>query len=157
MISAIVVIGKNREIGCQNRLLWKLPGDMERFKKITMGKTVIMGDKTFESIGRPLPGRKNIVVSLNLNYEAPGCEVENSLEKVLKRYKNSDEEVFMIGGGTIYRLALPETDRLYLTIVDDTPEADTFFPEYKKEFAKVLDSEKGGDNGYDYEYLVLER
>lgn len=154
MVSIIVVVGKNREIGCDNKLLWDIPEDIQRFKKITTGKTVIMGDKTFESIGHSLSNRKNIVVTLDKNYKASGCEVEHSLEHLLKKYKNSDEEVFVIGGGTIYKLALPFADKLYLTVVNDEPKADTFFPDYL-EFKNVVKSKKGVDNGLEYEYLEL--
>ncbi len=154
MISIIVVVGKNRQIGYQNKLLWELPGDMKRFKKITTGKTVIMGDKTFESIGQSLPNRKNIVVTLDKDYKAPECEVRFSLEDVLKKYKDSKEEVFVIGGGTIYNLSLPWADKLYLTVVEDDPKADTFFPDYS-EFKNVVKSEKGTDNGFKYEFIEL--
>lgn len=157
MISSIVVIGKNREIGCNNQLLWDLPKDMARFKKTTLSKTVIMGDKTFESIGRPLPGRKNIVLSLAEDYQAPGCEVRNSLEEVMKEYQSVEEEVFVIGGALIYQLSLPYVDKIYLTIIDDQPKADTFFPAYEKDFRKVVKQEEGQDNGFSYRYIELVR
>lgn len=154
MISIIAVIGKNREIGCNNKLLWDIPEDMERFKKVTMGHTVIMGDRTYESIGRPLPKRKNIVVTLDENYKAEGCEVKHSLEDVLKDVEKNDEEVFVIGGGQIYKQSLPYADKLYLTIVDDVPQADTYFPDYS-EFKKVLSEEKKECNGIKYKFLEL--
>lgn len=156
MISIVVVVGKNREIGCDNKLLWKLPKDMQRFKDITMGHTVVMGEKTFESIGRPLPGRKNIVLSLQKDYQAPGCEVRNSLEEFLQEAGEIEEEVFIIGGGTIYDLVLPFTDKLYLTIIDDAPQADTFFADYS-DFKNVVKKEEGVDNGFKYRYLELTR
>lgn len=156
MISIIVVVGKNREIGCENQLLWDLPGDMQRFKEITTGHTVVMGDKTFESIGRALPNRKNIVLSLEEKYEALGCEVRHSLEDVLKEAKEGKDEVFVIGGGTIYKLALPFADKLYLTVIDDEPKADTFFPDYS-EFRNVINTKSGADNGMKYEFLELTR
>ena len=137
MISIIAVIGKNREIGCQNRLLWSLPQDMARFKKITAGKTVLMGEQTFLSIGRPLKGRKNIVATLDENFSAEGVEIRHDLAAVLGEYKDNDEELFVIGGGQIYALALPWADRLYLTKINDSPPADTFFPEYS-EFQKEI-------------------
>ncbi|MEA1926501.1 MAG: dihydrofolate reductase [Patescibacteria group bacterium] len=154
MVSIIVVIGKNREIGCNNKLLWDIPEDMERFKRITTGHTVIMGDKTYESIGYPLPGRKNVVVTLDKNYKAEGCEVKYSLENVLNDAKEGSEEVFVIGGGQIYKQSLPYTDKLYLTIVDDAPQADTYFPDYS-EFKKVLSEEKKEHNGIKYRFLEL--
>ncbi|MBT3356632.1 dihydrofolate reductase [bacterium] len=156
MISIIVVVGRNREIGCENKLLWNLPKDMKRFKEITIGHTVVMGDKTFESIGKPLPNRKNVILSLDENYTVEGCEVRNSLEDVLKEAKESKEEIFVIGGGTIYNLSLPFADKLYLTVVDDQPKADTFFPDYS-EFKEIVRREEGDDNGFKYEFLELIR
>lgn len=151
----ICAIGKNLAIGRDNKLIWNLPNDLEHFKEVTLGRTVIMGDKTFESIGRPLPGRKNIVVTLIENYEAPGCEVRDSLEEVLKEYKNGEEEVFVIGGATIYKLSLPYADKLYLTLVDDAPEdADAFFPDYS-EFKKEISREEHEENGLRYAFVEL--
>ena len=155
MISMICAVGKNLAIGRDNKLIWNLPNDLKHFKEITMGRTVIMGDRTFESIGRPLPGRKNIVVTLTENYEAPGCEVRNSLEEVLSEYKNSEEEVFVIGGATIYKLSLPFVDKLYLTLVDDAPaDADAFFPDYS-EFTKEISREEREENGIRYAFVEL--
>jgi dihydrofolate reductase len=155
MISMICAVGKNLAIGRDNKLIWNLSNDLKHFKEVTMGHTVIMGDRTFESIGRPLPGRKNIVVTLLENYEAPGCEVRNSLEEVLNEYKKSEEEVFVIGGATIYRLSLPHVDKLYLTLVDDAPEdADAFFPDYA-EFTKEISREEREENGIRYAFVEL--
>jgi dihydrofolate reductase len=157
MISIIVAIGKNRAIGRKNQLLWDIPEDMDHFRKTTSGHTVIMGDRTFESIGHPLPKRKNIVVTLKESYEAPGCEVRGSLEEVLGEYKNSEEEVFVIGGGIIYTLSLPYTNKLYLTVVDDAPEdADTFFPDYS-EFKNVVKKEEMDNGQYKFTFLELTR
>ena len=148
-------MGKNLAIGRDNKLIWNLPNDLKYFREITAGHTVIMGDKTFESIGHPLPDRKNIVVSLIENYEAPGCEVRNSLEEVLSEYKNSEEEVFVIGGATIYKLSLPYADKLYLTLVDDAPsDADAFFPDYA-EFKKEITREEYKENGIKYAFVEL--
>ena len=157
MISIIVAVGKNNAIGRNNQLLWNIPEDMAHFKKITTGHTVIMGEKTYQSIGRPLPNRKNIVVTLDKNFQAPGCEVRFDLDEVLREYKNSDEEVFVIGGGIIYKLSLPMADKLYLTVVDDAPtDADTFFPDYS-EFKTVV-AEENVDNGeYKFKFLELTR
>lgn len=156
MISIIAVVGKNRAIGRDNRLLWNLPEDMNRFRLFTKGKTVIMGDKTFLSIGQPLKNRKNVVVTLDRSFVARGVEVVYNLEALLKKCQKSKEEIFVIGGGTIYRLALPYAKRLYLTVVDDAPKADTFFPDYS-EFEKVIEKSQGQDNGFDYQFLILER
>ncbi len=157
MISLIVAIGKNSAIGRNNQLLWNIPEDMKHFKKTTTGHTVIMGDKTYQSIGRPLPNRKNIVVSLDKKFEAPGCEVSNDLFETLNKYKNSKEEVFVIGGGMIYKLSLPMVDKLYLTVVDHAPEdADTFFPDYS-EFKNILKEEKVDNGKYKFAFLELTR
>lgn len=156
MISIIVVIGKNRAIGYKNKLLWELPEDMKRFKKLTTNHTVVMGDQTFLSIGRPLPNRNNIVLSLDKNFKAPGCEVKHSVDDVLEEYKGRDEEIFIIGGGKIYELFIPWADKLYLTVIEDEPEADTFFPDYS-EFKKVLYTEEGSDSGHIYKFLELEK
>jgi len=151
----IAVVGKNNAIGRNNQLIWNFPNDLKHFQKITSGHTVIMGDKTFASIGRPLPNRKNIVLSLDENYKAEGVEVRNSLDEVLSEYKNSEEEVFVIGGGKIYELSLPYADKLYITLVDDAPEdADTFFPDYS-EFKNVISKEDQEENGYRYSFLEL--
>lgn len=157
MISMICAVGKNRAIGRDNKLLWDIPEDMRHFVKVTAGHTVIMGDKTFLSIGKPLPNRKNIVVTLDKNFVADGCEVRNSLEEVLNRYKNSEEEVFVIGGGTIYRLSLPFADKLYLTLVNDAQEdADTFFPDYA-EFKNIIKEEKIKNDRYEFSFVELTR
>lgn len=154
MISIIVAIGKNREIGRKNKLLWNLPKDMARFKKITSGHPVIMGQKTFESIGRPLSDRKNIVVTLDKNFKAKDCEVRYSLEDVLQEAKKSPKEFFIIGGGQIYKQSLPWADKLYLTLVNDAPEADTYFPDYSV-FKNIISEEKTEDSGYTIKFLEL--
>lgn len=154
MISIIVAIGENRAIGKDNKLLWNIPEDMAHFREITTGHTVIMGDKTYLSIGRPLPHRKNIVLSLDEKFEAPGCVVRHSLEEVLSEYGKSAEEVFIIGGGMIYKFALPYVDKLYLTIVEDSPEADTFFPDYS-EFKNVASEEDLNNGKYKFKFLEL--
>ena len=157
MISLIVVVGKNNAIGCNNQLLWDIPEDMAHFVRVTSGKTVIMGDKTFLSIGKPLPNRKNIVVTLDRKFQAPGCEISNNLMETLNKYKNSEEEVFVIGGGIIYKLSLPMVDKLYLTVVEDAPEnADTFFPDYF-EFKQVVKEEKLDNGQYKFSFVELTR
>lgn len=156
MISIIVAIGNNRAIGKDNKLLWNIPEDMAHFKEKTTGQTVIMGEKTYQSVGRPLPNRKNIVLSLDEKLELPGCEVRHSLDEVLNKYKNAKEEVFVIGGGMIYKLALPYADKLYLTVVEDSPEADAFFPDYS-EFKKVVSEEKKDNGQYKFKFLELMR
>jgi dihydrofolate reductase len=155
MISMICAVGKNLAIGRDNKLIWNLPNDLKHFRDITKGHTVVMGDRTFESIGRPLPNRKNIVVTLQENYQALGCEVRNSLEEVLGEYKNIEEEIFVIGGATIYKLSLPFVDKLYLTLVDDAPDdADAFFPDYA-EFKKEISREEHEETGIKYAFVEL--
>ncbi len=130
MISIIAGIGKNNELGKDNTLLWHMPADLAYFKKTTSGKTVIMGRKTFESIGRPLPNRRNIVITRDINYKKEGAEIANSLEEAISMSKMPfDTEVFIIGGAEIYKQAINIADKLYITKIEaEFPEADTFFP-----------------------------
>jgi dihydrofolate reductase len=163
MISMISVTNKNRAIGYKNQLLWDIPHDLEYFKEITNGHVVIMGDKTFESLGRPLPNRTNIIVTRDKDYKAPDCIIVHSLEKALEagkkkeaRLGNMAEEVFIIGGGSIYAQMLPFTDKLYLTIVDDEPgNADTFFPDYSEFKNLISESEEYEYNGLKYKFIEL--
>ncbi len=153
MLSIIAVIGKNRELGKDNDLIWHLPGDMKRFRQITTGHPVIMGRKTFESIGRPLPNRLNIIISHQKNIA--GVTVVPSLDEAIAVAGN-DPEIFIIGGGSIYAQAIDKTDRLYLTIVDATaPEADIFFPDYSR-FTKVIEETLQEENGINFTYRTLE-
>lgn len=169
IISIIVAMDKKRGIGKNNDLLFKIPEDMERFRKITKGHVVVMGRKTFESIGKPLPNRLNIVISRKANKTIKDCSVVNSLERALelaKQYeldKSQEDsghilELFIIGGGQIYEQAIKKglVDKLYLTLVEGNYDADTFFPDYS-EFKKVIDEEDRESNGYKYKFLTLER
>ncbi len=161
-ISAIAVTNKNRAIGFRNKLLWKLPPDLEHFKKITASHTVIMGGNTFLSLGRPLPNRVNIVITKNKDFVAPGCIIASSPEEALERAKTEEEklendhkEIFVIGGASIYAQMLAKVNKLYLTIVDDTTiEADTFFPDYS-EFKITNESETQEYNGLKYKFIEL--
>jgi len=148
MLSLIAVIGRNRELGLDNHLLWHIPGDLAHFKKLTTGHPVIMGRKTFESIGKPLPGRTNIIISSN-----PAVGV-SSVREALEHAKKApgSEEIFVIGGGKVFSETIDLADRLYLTIVDKTAEADVFFPVYS-EFSRVISKEL--QEGYTY--LTLEK
>jgi dihydrofolate reductase len=129
MISIISAIGKNNELGKKNELLWKFPADMKHFKEITSGHPVIMGRKTFESIGRPLPNRRNIVITRDKNYLRHGVDVVYSLEEALKLFE-TNEEVFIIGGAEIYKQAMEFADKLYITNIEaEDKNADAFFPE----------------------------
>jgi dihydrofolate reductase len=129
----IVAIGNNREIGRNNDLLWHIPEDLKNFKKLTLGHHIIMGRKTFESIGRPLPGRHTIIVTTQEDYSVSGCITVHSLEEALDFAKEANEsEVFICGGGAIYELALPKTEKLYLSRVDYSGEADVYFPDFER-------------------------
>lgn len=155
MISMICAVGKNREIGLKNKLLWDLPRDLKHFKDITSDHIVVMGQRTFESIGRALPGRKNIVLSLDKNFKPENCQVAGNLAELANKYQNSSEEVFIIGGASIYKQFLPFASKLYLTLVDDSPEADVFFPDYS-EFKNVIsESENQEENGIKYKFIEL--
>jgi dihydrofolate reductase len=156
-ISMIAAVAKNLAIGKNNQLLWHLPEDLKRFKTITQGHAVIMGSKTFESLGRPLPRRTNIVIAINQDYQAPGAVVAHSIEEAITAAKKYEpEEVFVIGGGSIYKQFLPLADKLYITLVDKDFEADTFFPAYN-EFSKVVFSQPGQSSDLPYTFLELER
>ncbi len=151
MFSIIVAIGKNREIGKGNKLLWHIPEDLKNFKEITTGKTVIMGRKTFESIGRPLPNRKNIVLSKNGDKESleqKGIELYQNLENLIADYKNSEEEIFIIGGEQIYREFMQKglVRRLYISYIEfSDSEADAYFPEIDYNNWRII-KEKKYDN-----------
>jgi dihydrofolate reductase len=158
LISIIVAIGKNNVIGAGNKLLWSLPADMKHFKELTVGKTVIMGRKTFESIGKALPGRKNIIISRS-DYHAPGCVAVSSIDEALKAAKGH-EEVMIIGGASIYGQFLPIAKRMYITYVDAEINGDAFFPEFNKSDWKETFREahkKDDNNEYDYTFVTLER
>lgn len=173
-VSIIAAIGKNRELGKNNKLLWNIPEDLNHFRKVTAGHAVIMGRKTHESVGRVLPSRINIVITRDSNYgilsdgvplprkagrvnESEGCVVCGSLNEAIEVAKKSGEkEVFVIGGGEIYKQAMSLADKLYLTLVDGSFDADTFFPDYS-EFKKVKSFENHKDENYNYTFLELTR
>ena len=158
-ISIIAAMATNHVIGLNNALPWHLPADLRHFKSVTMGKPVVMGRKTFESIGKPLPGRMNIVISHNPNFQAAGCHTVRSIEQALEQAGEQDE-VMIIGGASFYRQILPRADRLYLTLVHASFDGDAFFPDYRQADWRVLEREdhKADDkNSCDYSFLVLER
>lgn len=156
-ISIIAAIGKNRELGKGNRLLWNIPEDMLHFKTLTTGHPVIMGRKTFESIGKPLPNRTNIVVTKNKNFKPEGVIVTHSLEQAISIGESRDShEIFIIGGGEIYNQALRLADKLYLTVVDGKFDADTFFPDYS-DFKNIIYQREGSDNNFKFTFLELSR
>ena len=157
-VSIIVAMGENNAIGKDNQLLWHLPADLRHFKNKTSGHTIIMGRKTFDSVGKPLPNRRNIVVTRQ-DIKIEGCEVVKSIDDALVLCRD-DEEVFIGGGAEIYKLAMPKTDRIYLTIVHQEFDADTFFPEI--DFSQWVetsheDHEADPKNYIPYSFLTLER
>ncbi len=158
MISIIAAIGKNNELGKGNELLWKLPADMKHFKETTTGHTVVMGRKTFQSIGRALPNRRNIVVTRDETFAIEGVEVAHSLGEAIEKVAG-EEEAFIIGGGELYKQALPFTDKLYITHVDSEFDADTFFPHISEEWKKVSEEEHLADetNPFAYTFAVYEK
>ena len=161
-ISLIVAMATNRVIGNENKMPWHLPADFTYFKKLTMGHPVIMGRKTFESIGHPLPGRRNIVISRNAALRADGVEVVTSLDAAINACNSqyTCQEAFVIGGATLYFEALPRTDRIFVTEVDASPAGDTFFPLLDaKQWREVARErrEADGKNAHAMEFAVLER
>jgi dihydrofolate reductase len=157
-VSIIVAIGENHAIGKSNQLLWHMPNDLKHFKEITSGRTIIMGRKTFDSVGKPLPRRRNIVVTRQ-DITIPGCEVVKSIEDGLALCKDEDE-VFIGGGAEIYKLAMHLTNRIYLTIIHKSFDADTFFPEIdKNEWKEIAREDHQADekNPYPYSFITLER
>ena len=158
-ISIIVAVAANNVIGREGGMPWHLPEDLKRFKAITMGKPIIMGRLTHESIGRPLPGRRNIVVSGQAGFAAEGVEVVACPADALRAVADADE-VMVIGGGEIYRQFLRRTDRIYLTRIDAEIEGDVRFPELNLEEWEVTDVEDfpaAGDREYAFRFEVLER
>ena len=151
MISMIWAMGKNREIGKGLKIPWHIPNDFKHFKKITSGHSVIMGLKTYQSLGKPLPNRRNIILHFN-KINIPGCEVATSIQEALDLVKNEDE-AFVIGGASIYRQFLAFADKLYMTYIDHEFDADIFFPEFDLDEWELVKQEKGlkdKDNDYDY-------
>jgi dihydrofolate reductase len=138
IVTLIAAMGVNRAIGLGGVMPWHLPGELKHFKQTTMGKAIVMGRKTWESIGRVLPGRQNIVVTRNRDYLAAGCDVVSSLEQALVVAES--DEAMIIGGGELYRQALPLAKKMILTRVDCEPEADTWFPEWEKSEWRIISS-----------------
>lgn len=159
-ISLIAVIGKNRELGRGNQLIFQIPEDMKFFREKTKGHVVIMGRKTYESIGHPLPNRTNIIITRDSRYmiHDPSVRVVNSIDEALEYGKSVEKsEVFVIGGAQIYQLAIPFADKIYLTVVNEiVKDADAFFPDYT-EFKKVLFERPSRDKNYSYTFVDLVR
>ena len=150
---------RNRLIGNKNQLPWHLPADLAHFKRITMGKPIIMGRRTYESIGRPLPGRTNIILSRSEEFAPEGVMTARTLERALELAADVDEAV-IIGGSSIYSMALPLADRLYLTLIEDSFEGDAWFPAFDAEQWRIIDSEQhpaDAKNPSAYRFVTYER
>ena len=161
MLSIIVAVSKNNVIGKDNKLIWHLPEDLKRFKMITSGKNIIMGRKTFESLGRILPNRKHIILcnDMEMNINDDRVLILDDISR-LKDYIDSDEENFVIGGATIYKLLMPLCDKLYITHIDEEFDGDVYFPEIDFSIWKKLSVEDGitnEDNPYSYKYVTYIR
>lgn len=161
MLSIIVAVAENNVIGKDNQLIWHLPEDLKRFKQLTTGHTIIMGRKTFESLGRVLPNRKHIILcnDMEMKVEDKNVEILKDIS-MLKEYIDSEEENFIIGGATIYKLLMPYAKKLYLTLIHEEFEGDVYFPEIEKKEWQVVDREKGiqnEENPFDYEYITFAR
>ena len=160
MITLIVAMGKNREIGKENQLLWHLPKDLKRFKELTSGYPIIMGRKTYESIGKPLPNRTNIVISRKNDWFEEGILIVGSIKEAVKFAKKIDEEVFIIGGGNIYEQTIDLADKLEVTLVDAELGADTFFPKINEKVWQKTNEErhqKDEKNEFDFCFQTYER
>lgn len=164
ILSIISAIANNNEIGRRNELLWDLPIDMKHFREVTTGHPIIMGQKTFESIGKPLPNRRNIVITLDKTFKKEGVEVAysiNDLDLLLKNTMKDDEEAFIIGGGQIYKLFIDKVDKLYITHVNgEFLDADTYFPVIDKDkWGKISEDKHSKDekNIYDCNFVVYKK
>ncbi|MCI9015576.1 MAG: dihydrofolate reductase [Clostridia bacterium] len=161
MLSIIVAVSENNVIGKDNKLLWHIPEDLKRFKEITTGKTIIMGRKTFESLGRVLPNRKHIILTRSLDFKVDNENVEiiNNKEDISK-YRDSKEEAFIIGGGIIYTQFMELASKIYITKIHKRFEGDTYFPKIDEDKWEEIQRQKGiknTENPYDYEYITYIR
>ena len=159
LITIIAAMDRNRLIGDGDRLPWRLPADMRRFKALTMGKPIIMGRRTYESIGRALPGRRNIVLSRDSEFRAPGCEVFASLDDALDACERADE-LMIIGGARLYAESLPRARRMHLTLLHATFSGDAWFPQYDEGKWREIsreDHEAGADSPCAFSFVDLER
>lgn len=159
MIAIIAAMDRKRVIGQQNQLPWNLPEDLKHFKEVTMGHPIIMGRKTFQSIGRPLPGRENVVLTRDDTFQAEGITIVNSLTEALDRYK--DQDPFVIGGADVFQRSIPLSHTIYLTLIDQEFEGDAYFPELdlEHEFEVVEESERfvSDKEGIPYRFVTLKR
>jgi dihydrofolate reductase len=158
-VAIVAALARNRAIGRDNAMPWRLPEDLKRFKRLTMGHAVIMGRKTFESIGTPLIGRNNIVITRSREWSPPGCVVAHSLESALAAAGGS-QDAFVIGGAQIYALALPHAQRLHMTEIDCDFEGDAFFPDYDRSRWREVSRERhasNGPDGFDFAFVDYDR
>lgn len=161
ILSQVVAVGENNVIGKDNKLLWHLPNDLKFFKNITWAMPVIMGRKTFESMGKPLPGRTNIVITRNKDWQAEGILTAASLDQAVELAAGLDaREAYIIGGGQIYEQAMPFTDRIYLTLVHTSPEGDTYYPGIDKssyQMVSELNFDQDEKHPFSYSFQVWDR
>ena len=157
-ISLIAAMAKNRVIGINNTLPWHLPADLKHFKTLTMGHHILMGRKTYESIGKPLPGRTTVIITRNENYQVPGCVVVSSIQEAIASC-TGDEEIFFVGGAELYGQALSHADRLYLTEIQQEYEGDASFPEYDQNQWQETSREKHMDeaSALEYHFVTYDR
>lgn len=155
-IVLIAAMAKNRVIGLNNQIPWHIPGEQRRFRDLTWGHTLIMGRRTYESIGKSLPGRRNIVITRNPNYAAPGCEIAASLDHAYSLSKN-EGIVYNIGGEQLYHLGIKDADKLILTVLDCNMDGDTFFPEFSDSQFQLICSEKVTAGKIPYTILTYRR
>ncbi len=158
-IVAILAMSENRVIGCHNKLPWHMPADLQHFKSLTLDKPILMGRKTFESIGRPLPGRCNIVITRDPGFQAPGCVVVNSIEGALDAASYSND-IFIIGGALLFEHMLPRTQRIFMTVIHHEFEGDAFFPELNMTDWQEQSRERhqaDEKNPYAYSFITLDK
>ena len=156
MIIIIAAMAQNRTIGNNNDLIWHLPNDLKRFKRLTLGHPMIMGSKTFDSLGgKPLPKRTNIVITRRMDFKPPGAIVVHSLKAAIETAKKEDETIFIAGGGEIYRQALEHADAMELTIIHRDYEGDTSFPRWGEEWKEVAREDITDDPDVDYNYSFV--
>lgn len=159
-IAILAAVSSNRVIGLNNTLPWRLPADLKLFKSLTTGQIVVMGRRTFDSIGKPLPGRTNVVLTRQQNPDLPaGIVTAGSMQEILNHFSDDDRQIFIIGGAEIYRQTLPFCQRLYLTEIKRDFEGDTFFPEYDRDDWQEISREihHEAKNGMEYHFVVLDR
>lgn len=157
-ISFIFAMDRNRAIGVNNKLPWHLPGDLKFFKNVTMGHPILMGRKTYESIGKPLPGRRNVILTQNAAYQAEGCEVILSVDEAISAFQ--EQELFVIGGAEIFQLFASHVNRMYITYIEDEFEADTYMSDLDLSTWTLVSSEQGErneKNPYEYYFRIYQR